>query len=60
MDPNALLRRFLDALTDGDRAEVAESLSDLHNWIARGGMLPDASAGRAWFAAFEAQLRDGH
>lgn len=41
MDPNALMIRFLDALVDGDRAEVAESVSDLHEWVARGGALPD-------------------
>jgi hypothetical protein len=50
MDPNALLRRLLDALADDDRAEVMASLSDLHNWIERGGMLPDASAVGPWVA----------
>ena len=41
MDPNATLSRFLDALGTGDRADAAEAISALHDWIAKGGFLPD-------------------
>jgi hypothetical protein len=40
MDPNAALRRFLDALAKGDRAEATEAITDLQEWIAKGGFLP--------------------
>ncbi len=40
MDPNATLRRFLDACRDGDTDDAMEAIGDLHDWIVAGGFLP--------------------
>ena len=40
MDPNEALRRFLNALAKGDRTEAVEAITDLQQWIAKGGFLP--------------------
>jgi len=35
MDPDACLRRFLEACEDRDRDEAVDALIDLHDWISR-------------------------
>jgi hypothetical protein len=40
MDPNATLKRWRDAVKDGDNDEVADAVEDLRNWIRRGGFKP--------------------
>lgn len=41
MDPNACLRRFLDALNERDHREAREAHNDLLIWLRRGGFEPD-------------------
>lgn len=57
MDPNATLRRFLDALTAGDRIEAAAALTDLQTWIAKGGFLPDDPRKSAYAAGSQDELQ---
>jgi hypothetical protein len=40
MDPNACLQLVIDHIVDGDFEEAAHSLSDLNQWVSRGGFLP--------------------
>jgi hypothetical protein len=40
MDPNETLRDFLDACEAGNRKVAEVALSDLAEWIAKGGFLP--------------------
>lgn len=40
MDPDACLRRFLEACQDKDKEEAIASLEDLLEWLKRGGYLP--------------------
>lgn len=41
MDPTACLRRFLDALNDGDDDEARQAYEDLTSWLAGGGFPPN-------------------
>ena len=43
MDPNACLRRLLDAQDEGDYEEAGEAAADLEEWLLRGGFVPDIS-----------------
>lgn len=40
MDPTATLKRFMEACEDDDRDTAHEALSDLREWIGKGGFLP--------------------
>jgi hypothetical protein len=40
MDPDACLRRVLDAFRDGDRDAAYEALEDLLMWVVKDGALP--------------------
>jgi hypothetical protein len=40
MDPDASLKRLLDALRRGHRKAACEALMDLLDWISQGGVLP--------------------
>lgn len=40
MDPDACLQRARDAVRSGDMREAREALSDLWEWVSRGGFLP--------------------
>jgi hypothetical protein len=40
MDPDACVRRILDALRDSDRDDLVEALDDLSGWLANGGVMP--------------------
>lgn len=40
MDPNAALRRWRTAITDGDFEEARDALQDLKEWLRRGGFPP--------------------
>jgi hypothetical protein len=40
MDPNAALKKLLDALPTNDRVTALEAAIDLKNWIRSGGFLP--------------------
>lgn len=40
MDPDACLKRALDALRDGDRDEARDAFATLSAWIALEGFLP--------------------
>lgn len=40
MDPNATLRRLIDACNDEDKEAAIESLEDLLAWLKGGGFLP--------------------
>ena len=40
MDPQACLRRLLDAIQNQDRDEIQYACEDLAEWIAKGGFLP--------------------
>lgn len=42
MDPDAVLKRFNEALASGDRAEVSETAEALSGWLGTGGFPPDA------------------
>ena len=44
MDPNATLKKLLDAIAAGEREETLEALSDLHAWLAKGGFMPEPPA----------------
>lgn len=41
MDPQEALRNLLEAIHDGERFQVLESIDALHQWITNGGVLPD-------------------
>ena len=54
MDPNACLKRFINALKEGDLDETHEAYEDLRNWIRRGGFEPTWPSDdyrELWFAA---------
>jgi len=40
MDPDACLRRFVEACHAGDAEEAVDAIDDLRDWIAGGGFLP--------------------
>jgi hypothetical protein len=40
MDPDACLRRIVEACQEGDRDEALSAIEDLRLWIRRGGFLP--------------------
>lgn len=44
MDPNATLARLESALAEGDLDGARDALSDLADWLARGGFPPEAWA----------------
>lgn len=43
MDPNACLKRVVDAFRDDDVAECDEAMIDLANWLEKGGFAPSAT-----------------
>lgn len=48
MDPRTVLTDLLNQLSedDPDRDEICESLRNLHNWIKKGGFVPQVSSYR--------------
>lgn len=38
MDPDACVRRIIEASDDGDLSEVEDAIADLKDWILRGGV----------------------
>jgi hypothetical protein len=52
LDPNACLKRFLDALEDADASEAYEAHLDLSVWLDRGGFEPADREGLAKFRAW--------
>lgn len=52
MDPDATLRRYWDALLEGDLEEAADAKRDLLTWIRRGGFEPNWKASGHSRAAF--------
>lgn len=48
MDPQATLRRIIEAARDRDSRRLAAAVRDLHAWLARGGFAPIAHVPRGW------------
>jgi hypothetical protein len=53
MDPNACWRRILEAVVDGDQAEVDQAMRDLWDWCVLGGFAPTDTG-------FEGEIEASH
>jgi len=40
VDPDACLRRLIDAIQDGDYEDAGEAAEDLRDWLTMGGFIP--------------------